>query len=244
MPEIISKDLTACVLVLNDEYWLPYTLEASRGYFERYVIYNVGSTDGTKDIIDWFINSNPSADFFVRDFECIPARSIQGAFRNSMIAEARTDYYFILDGDEVYTPESYAALKQMNEHEKLYGVVRRCEINYELTARYSEFRTHHRVYHRTAIFKGGHPGEEPVIKQTHRNEAHYDGVLCYHFHNAERSSKDLNALKREERKGQKTYHPGALVPFNLLEEVPLLQKPITDFKVAPALGKLQNEYLV
>jgi len=166
----ISNDLTACVLVLNDEYWLPYALQASRGFFGRYVIYNVGSKDGTKEIIKWFISSS-DAEFFVREFEDIPPRLIQGVFRNSMIAEARTDYFFILDGDEVYNSKSYYNLKLqihngINECKNIYGVVKRCEVNNDLTKRYSDFRTHHRIYHRTAIFKGPHPGEEPYFKQT------------------------------------------------------------------------------
>jgi len=43
------------ILVKNEAYWLPYVLECLRGKFDRYVIYDVGSTDGTKEIIDEFL---------------------------------------------------------------------------------------------------------------------------------------------------------------------------------------------
>jgi len=127
---------------------------------------------------------------------------------------------------------------------KLYGVVRRVEISPDLTRRYSELRTHHRLYHRTAIFEGPHPGERPEIEQKPINEVQIPEVLCYHFHNTLRSSKESDALKRQERKQQHTYHPGELLPFDLLKEVPILRRPIEDFPVAPALRKLQNEYSV
>lgn len=244
----ISDDLTACVLVLNDEYYLPYALEASRGWFSRYVIYDVGSTDRTKDIIKWFMESNKDAEYFTRDFECVPAKSIQGAFRNSMIAEARTDWYFILDGDEVYNPGDYEKLatawEAIANSNKLYGVINRREVSPCLTKVYSKQRTHHRVYNRLAIFGGSHPGEYPIIEQTPKNEIYIPQAVCTHFHNTERSSKESDALKRQERKTQRTYHPGDLLPYDLLKEVPILQKPIEDFPVAPALRKLQNEYIV
>jgi len=247
----ISNDLTACVLVLNDEFFLPYVLESSKGHFGNYVIYDVGSNDKTKEIIRWFMNSNKEATFFYREFECIPAKSIQGAFRNSMIAEAGTDYYFILDGDEIYSEDGWNRLaaywwevKPEPSKGKYYGVVRRYEVSADLTKRYDRIRTHHRIYHRLATFAGPHPGEWPVIEQKPKNENDIPDVVCYHFHNAERSTKDLDALKRADRKNKLTYRPGELIPFNLLEELPLLRKPIENFPVAPSLRKLQNEYNV
>jgi len=245
----ISNDLTACVLVLNDEYFLPYVLESSRGRFSNYVIYNVGSTDKTKEIIDWFVQDNKEAAFFVRHFDHIPTKQVQGSFRNSMIAEARTDYYYILDGDEVYSEDGWNrlaahwwAVKPDSSKGKYYGTVRRCEMSADLRQRYIKLRTHHRLYHRLATFAGPHPGEWPVIEQKPNNENDIPDVTCYHFHNTERSSKDSEALKRADRKNKPTYHPGELTPFNLLEEIPLLRKPIEDFPVAPALRKIQNEY--
>ena len=243
--------LTACVLVLNDEYYLPNALEATRGYINRYVIYDVGSTDGTKNIIQWFKESNKDAEFFIRDFEEIPPRQVQGVFRNSMIAEAGTPWYLILDGDEVYDKESLGSLcthwnsvRPNTESGKYYGVFRRIEFSPDLTHYYSNIRTHHRIYTREATFGGPHPGEWAVIKQNPRTEVDIPFVKCFHFHNTLRSSKESEALKRDERKLQKTYHPGDLLPFNLLDAVPLLRKPIADFPVAPALRKLQDEYIV
>jgi len=247
----IGDDLTACVLVLNDEYWLPYVLESSRGRFSNYVIYNVGSTDRTREIIDWFVDDNKEATFFVRHFDCVPGKLIQGAFRNSMIAEAGTEYYYILDGDEVYSEDGWNTLaaqwwsvKPNPSQGKYYGLVRRCEMSADLKQKYIKLRTHHRIYHRLATFAGPHPGEWPVIEQKPKNENDLPDVTCYHFHNVERSTKDSDALKRADRKNKPTYHPGELTPFNLLEELPLLRKPIQNFPVAPVLQRLQNEYSV
>ena len=238
------KDAAALVMVLNDEYWLPYSLESTREYFDRYVIYDMGSTDKTTDVIDWFIQSNNSASFFVRKFKDIPSREAQGAFRNAMIAEAKTEKFFLLDGDEVYSPYSLNLLvNEWNRFDKLYGVIRRIEVSKDLTKRYDKIRTHHRAYHRTAVFDGPHPGERLLIPQKESNEYNFKPeIICHHFHNAVRSSKENDALKRSERKSQHTYHPGELIEYDLLKALPLLSKPILDFPVAPELKKLQDDH--
>src|SRR3990167_6707770 len=97
----MSRFVSAVVLVCNDEYWLPWALEASRGSFDRYVIYDIGSKDRTKEIIAWFKGSNKEASFYIR-FLDMQLPVIQGIFRNSMIAEALSECYFILDGDEIW----------------------------------------------------------------------------------------------------------------------------------------------
>lgn len=239
--------ITPVVLVCNDEYWLPYALEASKGFFDRYVIYDVGSTDQTRDIIRWFMDTTPKAHFYTRVLPMVPP-SVQGTFRNSMIAEALADFYFILDGDEVYTSQGYEELLRgayaMRYEGKLYGVVERIEIDGSLDKRYDRTRVpHHRVYHRNAIWTGSHPGEVPFFTQTAVRERWIDGATCYHFHNAERSSKDAEVPKRLERRGRSTYRPGELIPFNLLETLPILKKPIESFPVCPRLAELQRDSL-
>lgn len=238
--------ITPVVLVCNDEYWLPYALEASKGFFERYVIYDVGSTDRTRDIIQWFMDTTRGAQFFVRMLPMVPP-SVQGTFRNSMIAEALSDYYLIMDGDEVYRPEGYEAIVRaetdMQRQKKIYGIVSRVEVNGDLQTQYATGTSvpHHRVYHRNAIWRGSHPGEAPYFQQVPQREMWADPkAVCFHFHNAERSSKDAEVPKRLERRGRPTYRPGELAPFNLFETLPITMKPIEGFPVCPRLAELQS----
>jgi hypothetical protein len=239
--------LTPVVLVCNEEYWLPYVLEASRGHFERYVIYDVGSTDATRRIIEWFRDTSPGVDFFVRLMpKCDPV--IQGAFRNSMIAEARTPYYLILDGDEVYSPEGFqrinAAADTMNvlHPPKMYGIVRRCEWTEDLQRQYGVNRQtpHHRIYSRDAIFRGPHPGERPEPEQNPRHEHWFPSIICHHFHHCARSTVDCAVPGRWARKDNPTYHRGETLPMRLFDELPLLRKPIESFAVNPVLAEMQG----
>ena len=231
------------ILVMNDGFFLPYALESIRG-FHRYVIYNAGSKDNTENIIDWFVETE-KAEFYVRHLPFLDPQ-IQGIFRNSMIAETQSDWYLIVDGDEVYNKRELDEMRIWHpaNHRypsKIYGVFSRLEVNVDLTQRYSEKRTHHRLYHRDAIWKGPHPGEEPCIKQKEENEFTVP-VTTYHFHNTIRSPLEGDVPKRIKRKSQGTYHPGTLIPFNLLEETPILRKPINNFPVNPYLEKLQKEF--
>lgn len=238
------------VLVCNDEYWLPYALKASANFFNRYIIYDVGSTDRTPDIIEWFMDTNKDKEFIHRRLPMCPP-VVQGTFRNSMIAEARSDLYMILDADEVYDTDSYfnifysAEKLEQYYHENgiKYGMVRRIEVCEDLKEAYGvhERVPHHRLYHRTAIFGGPHPGEWPFYKQKDSNQMWIDGPECYHFHNAARSSRDEEVPKRKERKNRKTYHPGKREPINILDRLPILRKRIEDFPVNPELERLQND---
>ncbi len=185
------EGLTPTILVMNDQYWLPYALESLRGRFNRYVIYDAGSEDGTENIIDWFTETE-DAEFFVRKLPfAVPP--IQGCYRNSMLVEAETEWTFMVDADEVYHPDSLdtlskAWLPKQNAHGYSallkYGVFKRVEMATNLLHRYDEERTHHRLYRRNAYFTGTHPGEVPRFKQRPNNEIHIDDVTCWHFHNA------------------------------------------------------------
>jgi hypothetical protein len=240
---VMSKieGLTPTILVMNDAYYLPYVLEALRGRFNRYVIYDAGSEDGTENIIDWFTETE-DAEFFVRKLPfAIPP--IQGCYRNSMLVEAETEWTFMVDADEVYSPESLDALggyaSMLGDLDR-YGVVKRVEMSTNLLHKYSDERTHHRLYRRDAYFTGTHPGEVPRYKQKEKNEFHMDYITCWHFHNALRSPLEGSVPKRMDRKSQGTYHPGELVPFDLLKELPILREPIENFPVSPDLEKLQH----
>jgi len=245
----------AClVLVKNEAFWLPYTLVQTEGIFDRYVIYDVGSNDGTTDVIRWWMDRNKGeVEIFSRLLpDCPP--EVQGAFRNSMIAEGDRDVYFMLDGDELYTQDdlkkvcdaAYALEFVHSANERIkYGVVQRTEVTNDLLFAYKERRTHHRLYTRDAWFTGTHPGEIPRYEPNDKNGSHFPDIMCYHMHNTIRSAKEDDVPKRTKRKSQRTYHPGDAkegLGLKLLEAMPLLQKPIEEFPVNPALQLLQIDY--
>lgn len=247
-----NTTLVPMILCKNDEYWLPYSLQSVAGRFSRYVIYDVGSNDESKSILERFVEQeSKEADCYVRYLpDAVP--EIQGAFRNSMIAEARCDWVLILDADEVYSKQAMdniiAGMSGMEAAyfssggKKIYGVFRRREVLEDLTMAYSDLRSHHRVYHRTAIFDGTHPGEDPHYPQDEKSEHWFYDVICTHFHNTKRSRFDEDVPARIRRRTKKTYHPGTPIAYDLFEELPKLKEPIHGFKVNPYLESLQNVF--
>lgn len=243
----VIRNLVPVVLVRNEEFWLPYTLEATRGWFDRYVIYDVGSEDRTRNILTNFMNTNPGVDFRYRALPMCET-SVQGTFRNAMIAEAERDYYFILDGDEYWPQDALQALydgmyDEMVTSKKLYGVVRRLEVTNDLKQIHgrNDYVKHHRVYHRTAIFTGPHPGEDPKYEQKDSNEFRFPKeAYCYHFHQPSRSSRDKEVPGREGRRYKPTYVRGNLTPLDLIAEIPMMAQPIQDYPVNPYLEAMQR----
>ena len=239
-------NLVPVILTMNDEFWLPYTLECLAGHFGRYVIYDVGSTDRTKDIIDWFTTKEKKrADFFVRYLPFVPP-VVQGTFRNSMIAEAEAEWYFIVDADELYKPEALRNIVKSTQDRGSsvpYGVVNRFEVIEGLTEAYgtTAWLSHHRVYHRDMYWYGTHPGEVPVFAQKESREFTITDATCYHFHNTNRSSKDSEVPKRIERRRQATYHRGELAPLEVVKELPILLKRFEDFPVNPSLKLIHDK---
>lgn len=239
-------NVTPVVLVKNDAFWLPYALESVSEHFEQMVIYDVGSTDFTRDVIDWYVEKEKFTHFLVRKLPHCPPE-VQVTFRNSMIAEAGTPCYLILDGDEMYNRENLEKIDKIgnilsekhNENPRIkYTTFRRVEVSPDLTQRYSEERTHHRLYHRSAIWDGTHPGERPVHEQNAKSELDFtQDVRVLHLHNTLRSPLEADALSRIKRKTQRSYHPGTLVGFNVIEEFPLLKYKLP-FPVCPALEAL------
>lgn len=242
------------VLVKNESFWLPYTLVQTEGHFDRYVIYDIGSTDGTKEIIEWWAKRNEGkAEIFTRFLPHCPPE-VQGTFRNSMIAEGMRDSYFLLDGDELYSPRDIAQVAHAakilqftnKENPRLrYGVVRRTEVTTDLMYAYKEVRTHHRLYVKDAWWTGTHPGEAPFFAQHDKSQSHFPDIMCWHMHNTLRSAGEEEVPGRIKRKSQKSYHPGnekEPLGLKLLDTIPLLRKPIENFSVNPALQLLQLDY--
>lgn len=244
-----TDEVVPVILVMNEENWLPYCLESVKGRFGRYVIYDVGSEDRTRDIISWFIDTEgKNAKIVYRKLPFVEP-IVQGTFRNSMIADALADWYMILDGDELYTPKSLDSLILEMENmknwyiaaNKTYGIARRVEVAGGMKEAYGQDLnlSHHRIYHRKMTWEGTHPGEEATVTQNKRNEHWFSkDVICYHFHNCKRSSLDEKVPKRMKRRTQGTYHRGELTPIDILDILPILQKRIEDFPVCPELENL------
>lgn len=247
---MIIPNLTPLILVKNDLYWVGYALECIRGYFDRVVIYDIDSQDGTRDVLSYYekIFKGDGTKVILELFPDAEPR-LQVMARNSMIAEAWTDYYMILDGDELWPKSSLdnlsAEFAGFVQSKKMYGIVNRTEVCSDLISAYSpeKFISHHRLYDRRAVWTSKHPGEVARYPQHKGNEFKLsEQVEVFHFHNALRSPLEADVPSRLKRKSQATYHPGLQGPIDLFEKLPILKSPINNFPVNPQLKLLQDAY--
>ncbi|MHA2063364.1 MAG: glycosyltransferase [Candidatus Thorarchaeota archaeon] len=237
------NNVVPLVLVMNDAYWLPYVLKSIDGWFNKIVIYDAGSEDGTIDICRWFRDTSTS-EVLLEEFPFVPPKA-QLAYRNAAIADAQTDYYMLVDGDEIWAERSLVELSNYFEDyrasNKPYGLVNRTEVNADLNTAYSDgtWLQHHRVYHRTCTWRGTHPGERATIPQKPKTEHRFpDDVVVYHFHNTLRSPLEDKVPSRVKRKSQSSYHRGGISNIDILERLPILQNRVEKFPVSPELERL------
>ena len=239
--------LVPLILVSNDSYWVPYVLDQLAGLFRRYIIYDVGSTDGTREIIQDFAQRE-NADVVMEYLPMVEPKA-QIAYRNAMIADARSDYYLIVDGDEIWPTVSFqllfAEFPKFVSSGKTFGIVNRIEVCDDLKSAWDpdKFTPHHRLYHRTALWRGTHPGEySDPVQRAHREYTFNELVSVNHLHGVTRSPMDKMVPKRLQRRDKNTYTPGEKKPFNLFADLPELKTPPRgEFAVSPELKKLQDE---
>lgn len=250
----LRSSVTPIILVLNEVYWILNVLKSIDDHFNRIIVFDAGSNDGTVEAINSYLLSGKiKSSYLYEGFPKVDSRA-QLAYRNAPIAEVKSEYYMLVDGDEIWPEQSLIELaKEFPEFansNKLYGIVNRVEVSDCLKKAYLEkdWVPHHRLYHRTCTWKISHPGERARIPQSSDNEFSFSKkVKMFHMHNTLRSINEDYALSRIQRKKQGTYHPGSLIPFNLLEEVPSLKKPFiyrdknNKELIQPALDKILKE---
>jgi len=92
-------------LVKNEERWLWYALNSVLPYIDKILVWDTGSTDKTIEIIKSIKNKKI-------DFRQIGKvnKETYGQIRQKMLTETKSDWVFILDGDEIWPQESLTRL--------------------------------------------------------------------------------------------------------------------------------------
>lgn len=93
------------MIVNNEEQWVWYAIKSVVEYVFRIIIYDTGSKDDTVKIIK-SINSHKI--LLIQKPEVNPKELVQ--LRNEQINKTRTDWFMLLDGDEVWTKNNITEL--------------------------------------------------------------------------------------------------------------------------------------
>lgn len=106
----MSKTITVHTLVQNEEKYLWFSVMSVIDFVDKVFIWDTGSTDKTLEIIKEIEKAKPGKVYFkevgkvdINEFTSI---------RQKMFEETKTDWFLILDGDEVWWKESIERLSE------------------------------------------------------------------------------------------------------------------------------------
>lgn len=106
--------LTAHCLVKNEENFVGYAIKSVIDFVDSIIIFDTGSTDKTVEIIKNLTKEYPEKIIFEEKGPCDKIRHTQ--LRQEMLERTKTDWFMILDGDEIWTKRGVEeALKIMGE---------------------------------------------------------------------------------------------------------------------------------
>ncbi|MFA5062275.1 MAG: glycosyltransferase [Patescibacteria group bacterium] len=98
--------VTAHCLVKNEENFVYYTIKSVIDFVDRVIVFDTGSTDKTVELIQKLMAEYPGKIIFE---EKGPADGNRHTLlRQEMIERTKTDWFMILDGDEIWTKKAMA----------------------------------------------------------------------------------------------------------------------------------------
>lgn len=102
--------VTAHCVIKNEEIFIPYAIASIIDFVDHLFIYDTGSTDGTVKKIEALRERYPEKIHFEQKGPADKKRHTE--LRQEMLDRTETDWFMILDGDEVWTAR---ALKEAGE---------------------------------------------------------------------------------------------------------------------------------
>lgn len=119
--------ITAHMLIKNEENWVWFAISSVLPHVSELLIFDTGSTDKTLEIIDSLVTSLDKKDrkkirIFNRE---APTRADLVALRQEMVELTQTEWFMLVDGDEVWSDKSLdLVLKTLSVvDDETFGVV-------------------------------------------------------------------------------------------------------------------------
>lgn len=114
--------ITAHCLVKNEENFIQYSIKSVIDFVDKIIIFDTGSTDKTAEIIKGLQKEYPEKIIFEEKGECDKKRHTE--LRQEMLDRTETDWFMILDGDEVWTKRGMEeAVKAIKENAKIESLI-------------------------------------------------------------------------------------------------------------------------
>lgn len=190
------KEVTACVLVKNEEYFIRHVLSPLIKTMGEVLVFDTGSTDRTvefaRSIGATVVEKGQSDEYQV------------GGYRNEMNRMAKNPWTMIVDGDELYSVETLLEIEKYDIPEgKQLGFTRMCSVDWKEPHGYvliADMFNRVAFHPRTATYKGVYPFESPHLFDE-PNKFFYVPTegFAFHLHRLNRSPKDDEVYLRKDK---------------------------------------------
>jgi glycosyltransferase involved in cell wall biosynthesis len=192
----MKPGITAHIMVKNEEYFIRSAVEAILPLCTEVIVFDTGSTDNTPAIVQGIPSDK------IRFFEKgdRSARELID-LRNEMVRLTTTEWFFVVDGDEIYFFKN--PKKLLDELGRVPQSVSRLEVTIRDFVRDAHLvardRTMGRLWRTSNIrFVGIYPFERPALKKnlsapldSFSSDRFKKDIISYHMCFFPRSSKDL-----------------------------------------------------
>lgn len=113
--------LTAHCLVKNEEKFVGFAIKSVVDFADKIIVFDTGSTDQTVEVIKNLVKEYPEKIIFEEKGPCDKLRHTQ--LRQEMLDRTRTDWFMILDGDEIWTKRAMEEAVKIMQKNNLIGCI-------------------------------------------------------------------------------------------------------------------------
>lgn len=115
----MKKSIWGNTVIRNEENFIWYALMSVINYVDKILIYDLGSTDKTVEII----KTVKSPKIVLREFPANTEMVTHARLRQKMLEETKSDWVLLLDGDEIWLDKSVKTLREQIENTKVKCLV-------------------------------------------------------------------------------------------------------------------------
>lgn len=96
-----KQTISAHCIVRNDEHFVGFAIESVIDYVDHVFVFDTGSTDSTENVVKKLVEKYPNKITFEQ--KGIQTKASHTELRQEMLEKTTTDWFMILDGDEVWS---------------------------------------------------------------------------------------------------------------------------------------------